>query len=110
MTARLEEEEFFADNGRYARTIQCLPSFNAYSHSNCLAGCGAGCGATTISQYTYTYIVSSASTSYYLITASSKVYKWATSDVLTISSNTGYPVVQNTNALKFSVFQWLFNP
>ena len=36
LTARLEMEEFNADNGRYASTIQCLPSFG---NAACLANC-----------------------------------------------------------------------
>ena len=31
-TARLEMEEFYAENGRYANTIQCLPSFSKSQH------------------------------------------------------------------------------
>ena len=37
-TARLEMEEFYTDNGRYASTIQCLPSFVRQT-SACLANC-----------------------------------------------------------------------
>ena len=42
-TARLEMEEFYTDNGRYASTIQCLPSFA--STSSCLANC-SDCATT----------------------------------------------------------------
>ena len=110
LTARLEQEEFFADNGYYASTIQCLPSFNASANAACLNSC-ASCSASTISEYYYTFNVSgrpTANTQYYQITAQRKIYSYAQSDVLTISSNTATPTVQNTSALKFSVFQWLF--
>ena len=39
LTARLEMEEFYADNGRYASTIQCLPSFVASANTSCLTNC-----------------------------------------------------------------------
>jgi len=110
LTARLEQEEFFTDNSRYATTIQCLPSFNANANTSCLSNCG-NCNASTISEYYYTFNVSgkpAGSTPYYQITAQRKVYSYAQSDVLTISSQTATPTVQNTSALHFSVFQWLF--
>ena len=111
LTARLEQEEYFADYGRYASTIQCLPSFNAGANTSCLSNCG-NCNASTISFHSYyTFNVSgkpTGNTQIYQITAQRKVYSYAQSDVLTISSTNSNPVVQNTNALKFSVFQWLF--
>jgi hypothetical protein len=47
-------------------------------------------------------------TQYFQVTATSQIYSWAKPDVITISSSTATPTVMNTNALKFSVFQWLF--
>jgi type IV pilus assembly protein PilE len=110
LTARLEQEEFFADNQHYASTIQCLPSFNASANTSCLGNC-SGCNATTVSAYYYTFNVSgkpTANTQYYQVTARTTFYGYAQPDVLTISSNTVTPTIQNTNALHFSVFQWLF--
>ncbi len=110
LTARVEQEEFYTDNGRYASTIQCLPSFNASANTSCLGNCG-NCAGSTISEHYYTFNVSgkpSGNTQYYQITAQRKIYSYAQSDVLTISSTTASPTVQNTSALKFSVFQWLF--
>ncbi|MGO9021323.1 MAG: type IV pilin protein [Syntrophobacteraceae bacterium] len=108
LTARLEMEEFYTDNGRYASTIQCLPSFA--STSSCLANC-SGCANNANVQY-YTFYVSipptSATSPYYQVAATRQIYAGVAADKLTISANTATPTVQNTNALKFSVFQWLF--
>jgi type IV pilus assembly protein PilE len=111
-TARLEMEEFYTDNGRYASTIQCLPSFAGTSA--CLANC-TGCATTykPPNSNNYTYYVSvppSAGTpTYYQVAATRQIYANVAADMLTISANTDTPTVQNTAALKFSVFQWLFN-
>lgn len=100
LTARLEMEEFLTDNARYASTIQCLPSFVAAGNTLCAAN-------VSKPKY-YTYRVQQATTSHYTIAATRKIYSWAPTDGLTISSGTDYPIVQNTNALKFSLFKWLF--
>lgn len=110
LTARLEMEEFYTDNGRYAGTIQCLPSFVAGANTSCLNNC-SGCNAVSAKPHYYTFQVSQHSTNpaYYQVAATRKIYSYAGTDVLTISANTDTPVVQNTAALKFSVFQWLFD-
>ena len=117
LTARLEMEEFYADNGYYASTIQCLPSFVASANTGCLSSCSS-CGAgsaknSTVHYYGYkvtSRVVGAGSTAaYYQILASRKIYSYAATDQLTISANTDTPLVQNTSALKFSVFKWLFN-
>lgn len=115
-TARLEEEEFLTDNGHYAATMQCLPSFAGTS--TCLASCetNANCSNKVLNGY-YTFSVSadpvysanSTTAAYYQVQAARKIYARAATDVLTISSATNTPIVQNTAALSFSVFQWLFN-
>lgn len=111
LTARLEEEEFYTDNGHYASTIQCLPSFVAAGNTTtCLGNC-ANCTAVSSTVQYYNFIVSgfpTANTQYYQITAGRKIYAGAATDILTVSASTANPIVQNTNALKFSVFQWLF--
>ena len=108
-TARLEMEEFYTDNGYYANTIQCLPSF-AGANIGCLSSC-ANCANSATAHY-YTYCVSGhnpvGATPYYQVQATRQIYTWASNDVLTISATTDTPKVQNTNALKFSIFQWLF--
>lgn len=109
-TARLEQEEFFADNGRYASTIQCLPSFNVSGNSACLSNCG-NCAGVNAKPHYYTFYVSQSSTNpfYYQVAATRQIYSYAATDMLTISATTDTPIVQNTTALKFSLFQWLFH-
>lgn len=109
MTARMEMEEFYTDNGHYAATIQCLPSMVATANTSCLASC-PNCAAVTAHPKLYTYFVetSSATPLYYRIAATRNIYSWAQTDKLTISSGTDTPTVLNTNALSFSVFKWLF--
>lgn len=107
LTARLEMEEFNADNGRYASTIQCLPSFG---NSACLANCANCANSAPVHNYTFSVSVppTSATSPYYQIAATRIIYANAAADMLTISANTDTPIIQNTAALKFSVFQWLF--
>jgi type IV pilus assembly protein PilE len=108
-TARLEMEEFYTDNGRYASTIQCLPSFGSAA---CLANCGNCANSATEHYYTFNVSAcvpgSGATQPYYQVLAQRKVYSYAASDQLTISATTDTPVIQNTKALSFSVFKWLF--
>jgi prepilin-type N-terminal cleavage/methylation domain-containing protein len=113
LTAQVEEEEYFTDNGRYASTIQCLPSFVASANTGCLSNCGT-CNNPSVIVHYYTFNVSGynlgsgATQPYYQIAATRQIYADVAPDKLTISSATNTPIVQNTNALKFSVFQWLF--
>lgn len=113
-TARLEMEEFYTDNGYYAGTIQCLPSFVASANTGCLNNC-SNCIATSATAHYYTYKVtarvlgSGATQPNYQVSAMRQIYTWAATDLLTISATTDTPTVQNTDALKFSVFKWLFN-
>jgi len=98
-TARLEMEEFYTDNGHYASTIKCLPSFG----NTCSGG-----NSTTVHYYTYSVPVANTQP-YYRVLAQRKIYSYAATDQLTISANTDTPVIPPTqDALKFSVFQWLF--
>jgi prepilin-type N-terminal cleavage/methylation domain-containing protein len=108
MTARLEMEEYYTDVGRYANTIQCLPSFVTAGNTACLANCSA-CASNSSKPKFYTYsIAQPVGTLNYQIGAARKIYSWAATDVVNISANTDSPMVVNTDALKFSIFQWLF--
>lgn len=98
LTARLEMEEYFADNNRYAGTISCLPSFG----NNCAGG------NTQKLQY-YTFSVGAVAGNYYKIAATRKVYSYAPEDKVFISASTVRPVVENESALGFSLFKWLFD-
>jgi len=108
LTARLEMEEFYTDNGHYASTIQCLPSFVASANTGCLSNC-ANCNAVNANVQYYTFhVVPGVSSTYYQVAATRQIYANVAADMLTISAITNTPTVQNTDALKFSVFQWLF--
>jgi type IV pilus assembly protein PilE len=102
-TARLEMEEFYTDNGRYASTIQCLPSFG----NTCSGG-----NSAVVHHYTFhvsqNVAASGATAAYYQVAATRQIYTGVAADQLTISATTDTPIVQNTTALKFSIFQWIF--
>lgn len=104
MAARLEMEEFFIDRNRYTGTIGCLPSF---ASTSCLANCGT-CTITSCRPKYYTFVVENFSSNYYRIAATRKIYPYARTDRVYISSSTANPVVANVDALKFSVYKWLF--
>ncbi len=108
MTARLEMEEFYTDNGHYAGTIQCLPSFVSSANTSCLADCSA-CPSNSSPLKFYTFKVKDTAASTYHLEAARKIYDWAATDFVTVSAATDTPVVQNTDALKFSIFKWLFD-
>ena len=106
LTARIEMEEFYADNNRYAGTIGCLPSFQG--NAACLASCGA-CTHTSHRLRYYTFRrAGTLTTSYYRIAATRRVYSYATDDQVSINTNSQVPEIANTDALKFSVYKWLF--
>jgi hypothetical protein len=46
---------------------------------------------------------------YYQVAATRWIPTGAATDMLTISATTDTPIIQSTNALKFSVFKWLFS-
>lgn len=108
LTARLEMEEFLADNGRYAGTIGCLPSF--LSNAACLSDCGnASCLNSARLQF-YSFSVEAVNGgTYYRIASTRKIYSYAPTDRIFVSSGTNVPVVTNEGALKFSVFKALFD-
>jgi type IV pilus assembly protein PilE len=114
LTARIEMEEFYADNNRYAGTIGCLPSFKG--NDACLSNCGS-CTSTSYRNASgacdgrgcYTYrIAGTLTTSYYRIAATRRIYSYAPEDAVYINTTSQVPVVANTDALKFSVYKWLF--
>jgi len=106
LTTRIEMEEFYADNNRYAATIGCLASF-ADTGGACLANCST-CTRTSQRMRYYTFRLENASNAYYRIAATRKIYSYAATDRVFISSTTQTPVVANTAALKWSVYKWLF--
>lgn len=109
MTAKMEQEMYWSDNNRYtyAGTIGCLPSFS--SNAACLANCS---GCAQVSYLTgpggYTISVQAASTNDFTILAQKKIYTFAATDIMRISAGSQTPTVVNVDALKFSLFQWMF--
>jgi type IV pilus assembly protein PilE len=106
LTSRIEMEEFYADNNRYAGTIGCLPTF-ADAAGACLANC-ATCPRTSQRMRYYTFRLENPSNAYYRIAATRQIYSYAPTDRVFISSTTQIPVVANVGALKWSVYKWLF--
>lgn len=92
MRVRMDQESFRAENGRYAGTLSLLPSFG---------------NTASVGKY-YSIVIGGAGNTR-IITASRAVA--GTNDVLIITtSNTsrGVPEVTRPEALKFSVFKWIF--
>ena len=106
LSARIEMEEFFTDNNHYARTIGCLPTFTDQNGA-CLGSC-ATCTRTTSRSRYYTFTLENVSNLYYRLAATRKIYTYARTDRVFISTNTQAPYVANVDALKFSVYKWLF--
>ncbi len=114
LAARVEMEEFYTDNFRYARTIGCLPSFTD-SAGACLSNC-ATCTRTIhrndkgscSGKGCYTFTLENPSNIYYRIAATRKIYSYAPTDRIYVSSGTQTPKVENVGALKWSAYKWLF--
>jgi prepilin-type N-terminal cleavage/methylation domain-containing protein len=114
LAARVEMEEFYTDNFRYARTIGCLPSFTD-SAGACLSNC-ATCPRTTHKNDKgscrgsgcYTFTLENVSANYYRIAATRKIYNYAATDRVYVSSSTYTPMITNVEALKWSAYKWLF--
>lgn len=111
MAAKMEQEMYYEDGNRfrYANTIGCLPSFvTSANAAACLANC-ANCNAKTFTTKNgYLISVDSAQASTYRMIAQKKVYTYAATDTITLSSRTGIPIVQRDDAIGFSIFKWLF--
>lgn len=116
LVARIEMELFYADNLRYTGTIGCLPSFRID------ASCATDCKPTLCKGYRnasgacnnigcYKYYISEMNpiTLQYRIAATRHVYSYAQDDNVTIDHDSLVPKINNTDALKFSVYKWLFD-
>lgn len=106
LTARLEMEQFQVDNNRFASTIGCLPSFGSDS---CLNDCATCTEDEFVGAQQYHFQVASVAATNYSIISEKKIYSYAPTDVVLISSTITTPIVQNEAALHFSVFSWLFD-
>lgn len=97
LRGKMDQEVFWAENDRYADTIGCLSSF------------GGSCAQTTYStphNYTISMAPAGTSTTTYRIRASKTYY--GQEDTLAITESSPAPIVNNPDALKFSVFKWIF--
>jgi type IV pilus assembly protein PilE len=113
MNAKIEQELFYEENTpdhsfRYAGTIGCLPSFVNSANSGCISTCSSCVASTYRTSNGYKISVSFASDNSFRLVAEKKIYVNAATDIVTLSSDTGRPVVVNDSALGFSIFRWLF--
>ncbi|NSW85831.1 MAG: prepilin-type N-terminal cleavage/methylation domain-containing protein [Syntrophobacteraceae bacterium] len=104
LRAKMDQEAFWAENNRYADTITRLYSFgnSAGGPNFCLTG----------SDTAKSYLLSVAGgATVKTITARRYISVTASTDTVTITTSDAdkYPRVLNPAALKFSVFDWLFN-
>lgn len=95
MRSKMDQEVFWADNNRYAATIGCLNSFG----NNCSV-------ASYSTPNAYRISVVNATTAVFTINAARTVNR--TQDRLHISGTIQRPSVDTPNALKWSVFDWIF--
>jgi len=99
MTAKMDQEVFWADEYRYASTIGCLASFGdtcsqtAYMHPDSDG---------------YRIVVASADANDYRIVAERKIYDWASTDIIEVGGTNNTPFVHEPEALRYSLFKWLF--
>jgi type IV pilus assembly protein PilE len=99
LRAKMDQQAFYAENGRYANTIGCLYSF------------GHDCTKSVDTSRSYTTLISGTGASR-LIVAQRKITSSVT-DTLTMeagdtSPDDSRPVVVNPNALNFSLFAYIF--
>ncbi|MEM5786055.1 MAG: prepilin-type N-terminal cleavage/methylation domain-containing protein [Syntrophobacteraceae bacterium] len=104
LRAKMDQEAFFAENGRYANTIGCL-----YSFANSCAKTTYMTSSSTAQSYTVSVVNSGAAT-VKRINAQRVVPATAQTDLLHITTNDTCrtPIVDSPGALKFSLFSWIF--
>jgi type IV pilus assembly protein PilE len=98
LRAKMDQELFWAENNRYAGTIGCLTSFG----SNCS-------NASYSTPNAYTVQIMSSGTTTFRATAKKTFHSSVVADTLSITNASEKPVIHNTEALKFSIFKWLFD-
>ncbi len=115
MNAKMEQEYYWEEGGRYryAATIGCLPSFVASGNESCLTNC-AGCLQTVYSTtggYTYTIVAAqpAAAPQNYVIMGTRIVRPGASPDILIMRPDLKAPSNLSPGALKFSLFQYIFD-
>jgi type IV pilus assembly protein PilE len=100
LRARMDQEIFWAENGFYTNNIRRLPSF----------GNTAGTSISTPNGYTVRVAWVSANGNSYRIVATKTYFSYAQPDTIRITEDPQQaPIIHNTDALKFSIFRWLFD-
>ena len=96
MQAKFDQEFFWADAYRYADTIRCLASF------------GGNCADTNpwLTTNSYRIWVTNADAQHFTIKAKRTIA--GVDDNLTVSDLLERPSVETPNALKWSIFKWIF--
>ena len=101
LRCKMDQEVYWAEANVYAGKIGCLPSFGG--------SCGAANAGTYVSPHGYKVRIQTANASSFSVMASSQFYSYAAADTISIDESAEQPRVSNTEALKFSVFKWLFD-
>jgi type IV pilus assembly protein PilE len=99
LRAKMDQEVFWTDNARYANTIGALATFG---NSNSIAN-------YRTSPRGYTITMTAANTNNFTALASKVFYAGVNADTLAITEASTVPRIANTDALKFSLFKWLFD-
>jgi len=94
MRAKMDQEAFWADNNRYAGTVGCLASF------------GNSCTKTSYTTSSGYQVSADTRGSGYVLTAQKSVK--GQPDMLHVSDTIQRPIVDTPEALKWSLFDWLF--
>jgi hypothetical protein len=94
----MDQEIFWAENSLYTNNIRRLPSF----------GNTAGVSILTPIGYTIAVVVANANS--FRIRATKTYFSYAQPDTISITEDPQQaPIIHNTDALKFSIFRWLFD-
>jgi type IV pilus assembly protein PilE len=97
LRARMDQEIFWAENQHYAKTIRLLPSF------------GHTVGTSIRTPNGYTIRVATANANSFKILATKTYFSYAQPDTISITQDLQQaPRIANTDALKFSLFKWMF--
>ena len=98
LRARMDQEIFWAENNFYTNNIRRLPSF------------GNTAGTSISTPNGYTIAVVNANTNSFKILATKTYFSYAQPDTIAITEDPQQaPQIRNTDALKFSLFKWLFD-
>jgi type IV pilus assembly protein PilE len=99
LRAKMDQQAFYAENGRYANTIGCLYSF------------GHDCTKSVDASRSYTTTISGTGAARLIVAQrriSTSVIDTLTMEAGDTSSDDSRPVVVNPNALNFSIFAYIF--